>query len=194
MNSIIETILAHRSVRDFEEKKLTEEQIKMIVKCAQAASTSNFMQAYSIIGVTGQEKKVKLQKIAGNQTYVAKNGHLFVFCADLYRFEVIGKMENKDVIPSLESTEKFMVAVIDTALAAQNAALAAESMGLGICFIGGLRNHLEEVCRILEIPERVIPLFALVVGYPAKINAKKPRLPIEHIYHENSYQKDSYEE
>ena len=88
---------------------------------------------------------------------------------------------------SIASTEKFMVALIDTALAAQNAALAAESMGLGICYIGGIRNDLEQVCEILETPKRVIPLFGLAVGYPAKISGQRPRLPLEHIYHENRY-------
>ena len=106
-----------------------------------------------------------MAEIAGNQSYVANNGHFFIFCADLYRHEVIGKLEQADVIPSIESKEKFMVALIDTALAAQNAALAAESMGLGICYIGGLRTDLEKVRELLHIPKRVIPLFGLAVGY-----------------------------
>lgn len=190
MNEVIETILNHRSVREFQDKKLTEEQIETIVRCAQAASTSNYVQAYSIIGVTDLEKKKQLAELAGNQQYVADNGHLFVFCADLHRYEVIGKMEAADVEESICSTEKFMVALIDTALAAQNAALAAESLGLGICYIGALRNNLEKVTEILSTPKRVIPLFGLVVGYPAKINEQKPRLPFEHIYHENTYEQD----
>lgn len=84
-----------------------------------------------------------------------------------------------------------MVALIDTALAAQNAALAAESMGLGICYIGGIRNNLEQVCKILKTPDRVIPLFGLAVGYPNKETTKKPRLPFEHVYHENEYCQDA---
>ena len=98
------------------------------------------------------------------------------------------RMEGKDVIPSIESTEKFMVALIDAALAAQNAVIAAESMGLGICYIGGIRNNLPEVKKLLKTPERVIPLFGIAVGYPAKETDKKPRLPINHIYHENEYE------
>ncbi|MCU9612804.1 oxygen-insensitive NADPH nitroreductase [Caldibacillus lycopersici] len=196
MNATIETILAHRSVRDFEDKKLTKEQIETIVKCAQSASTSSFIQAYSIIGVTDQAKKDQLASVAGNQSYVAKNGHLFVFCADFYRHEVIGEMEDANILQTIESTEKFMVGLIDAALAAQNAALAAESMGLGICYIGGLRNDLPKVCELLEIRERVIPLFGMVVGYPAKMNEQKPRLPLEHLYHENRYEaeKESYQQ
>ncbi|MGE6378493.1 oxygen-insensitive NADPH nitroreductase [Peribacillus muralis] len=193
MNTIIEKILDHRSIRSFEDRPLTEEQIHTIVECAQAASTSSYIQAYSIIGVTDPGKKAKLAELAGPQSYVEKNGHLFVFCADLYRQDIVSEMEGTDVTKSLESTEKFMVACIDAALAAQNAALAAESMDLGICYIGGIRNDLQEVSRILNIPHRIIPLFALVVGYPKNRSDKKPRLPKSNIYHENGYQEDKQE-
>jgi FMN reductase (NADPH) len=190
MNEVTNLLMDHRSVRHFEDKPLTREQIETIVLSAQAASTSSFVQAYSIIGVTDKEKKAKLAEFAGNQSYVAENGHFFVFCADLHRHEVIGQMENKDVIPTIESTEKFMVAIIDAALAAQNAVIAAESMGMGICYIGGIRNNLEGVAELLKTPDRVIPLFGLAVGYPSKKNDKKPRLPLQHIYHENEYKQD----
>jgi FMN reductase (NADPH) len=193
MNSVIETIVNHRSIRSFEDKPLTREQIEVIVESAQAASTSSYIQAYSIIGVTDREKKKKLAELAGNQSYVEENGHFFVFCADLYRHQLIGQLEGKDVIPSIESTEKFMVALIDASLAAQNACLAAESLGLGICYIGGIRNNLEEVGNILNIPERVIPLFGLAVGYPKNVTDKKPRLPLSHVYHENEYNITDYD-
>jgi FMN reductase (NADPH) len=187
MNEVIETILNHRSVRKFEDRPLTREQIEQIIASAQAASTSSFIQAYSIIGITDKEKKEQLVELSGDQRYVAENSMFFIFCADLYRHELIGRMEEKDVIPSIESTEKFMVALIDAALAAQNAAIAAESMGLGICYIGGIRNHLPEVKKLLKTPQRVIPLFGMAIGYPAKETGKKPRLPMNHIYHENEY-------
>lgn len=190
MNNVIETILQHRSVRSFKEKPLDQEQIKAIVKSAQAASTSSFIQAYSIIGVTDKQKKQRLAELAGNQSYVAENGHFFVFCADLNRHKMIGDLENADLQDSIESTEKFMVALIDTALAAQNAAIAAESMGLGICYIGGIRNDLEAVKELLKTPEYVVPLFGLAVGYPDQETDLKPRLPLEHVYMENEYEQD----
>lgn len=191
MNVVIETILNHRSLRHFEDKPLTDEQIKTIVSCAQSAATSSFIQAYSIIGVKDKEKKKKLAEIAGNQEYVEKNGHFFVFCADLYRHSIIGENEQKNVTSSIESTEMFMVALIDASLAAQNAAIAAESLGLGICYIGGIRNNLEEVKKLLKTPERVIPLFGLAVGVPTKMTDKKPRLPFEHVYHEDEYEQNN---
>jgi FMN reductase (NADPH) len=190
MNDVIASILNHRSIRHFEDKPLSDEQIKTIVSCAQAASTSSYIQAYSIIGIKDKEKKKKLAELAGNQKYVENNGHFLIFCADLHRHEMIGEIEGKNVIPSIESTEKFMVALIDAALAAQNAALAAESMELGICYIGGIRNNLEGVKDLLKTPERVIPLFGMAIGYPSKTTDMKPRLPLEHIYHEEQYEQD----
>lgn len=190
MNQTIETILNHRSVRQFKNEALSDEQIRTIVQSAQAASTSSYIQAYTIIGVKDPVKKKKLAEIAGNQNYVEENGHFFVFCADLYRHENIGRWENSDVIHSLESTEKFMVALIDASLAAQNASIAAESMGMGICYIGGIRNDLEAVSEVLELPDRVIPLFGLAVGYPAGDSSVKPRLPMGAVYHEDGYNAD----
>lgn len=190
MNQVIETILNHRSIRKFEERALSQEQIETIVECAQAASTSSYIQAYSIIGIKKPEMKRRLAEIAGNQAYVESNGHLFIFCADLHRHEVIAELEDQDLTTSLQSTEKFMVGVIDATLAAQNAVLAAESMGLGACYIGGIRNDLEAVCELLHIPNRVIPLFAVIVGYPQQQPDKKPRLPLHHVYHEETYQQN----
>ncbi|MCR8642719.1 oxygen-insensitive NADPH nitroreductase [Paenibacillus sp. N1-5-1-14] len=192
MNPVIETIMNHRSIRQFEDRLLTDEQIHTIVQAAQAASTSSFIQAYSIIGIKDKEKKKRLAELCGDQSYVARNGHLFVFCADLHRHELIGQMEEVDVLPSLESTEKFMVALIDATLAAQNAVIAAESMGLGICYIGGLRNKLDEVSQVLKTPARVIPLFAITMGYPLQESSQKPRLPLAHVYHEEEYEQDEW--
>jgi FMN reductase (NADPH) len=190
MNDVIETILAHRSVRSFTKTPLTKEQVKLIVKGAQAAATSSFVQAYTIIGVEDQQKKQELAVLAGNQSYVADNGYFFVFCADLYRHELAAEMEGKNGTETLESTEKFMVALIDAALAAQNATLAAESMGLGICYIGGIRNRLSEVSKLLNLPHRVIPLFGLAVGYPTNKPGQKIRLPLEHVFQIDGYEQD----
>lgn len=190
MNKTIETILNHRSVRHFTDEPLTDEQIETIVKCAQMASTSSYIQAYTIIGIKNKETKQKIMSLSANQPYIAENGHFFIFCADLNRHVLAGKMENVDVQTSLESTEKFIVSVTDATLAAQNAAIAAESLGLGICYIGSIRNGIEEISKLLKLPRYVIPLFGLAVGHPAKIHDKKPRLPFEHIYHEETYEQD----
>lgn len=192
-NGTIETMLNHRSIRSFTDEPLTDEQISTIIRAAQSASTSSFIQAYSIIGVKDTDKKTLLSEYAGNQPYVSKNGHFLIFCADLHRHVLAAEMEDKppeEIIPAIESTEKFLVSVIDASLAAQNAAVAAESMGLGICYIGGIRNELSKVIDLLGCPPHVLPLFGLAIGVPEQLSDLKPRLPYANIYHEETYQPD----
>ena len=146
MNEVINLINNHRSLRKFSDTKLTEDEIKTLVGAAQSASTSSYVQAYSIVGVTDIEKKKALKDIS-TQSYVEDNGHLFVFVVDFYRHKELAKKANKEI--SYDKTENLIVGVVDASLAAQNMALAAESMGLGICNIGSLRNDVEKVSAIL---------------------------------------------
>lgn len=187
MNETVQTLLNHRSIRKFQDSKLSEEQIRVMIQSAQSASTSSFIQAYTIIGVTDPDMKKELAHLAGDQPYVETNGHFFVFCADLRRHRYAAEIEQTDITASIESTEKFLVAAIDASLAAQNTAVAAESMGLGICYIGGIRTRLQEVADLLQCPEHVLPLFGLAAGIPVADTDQKPRLPIANIYHENTY-------
>ncbi|MEC5425136.1 oxygen-insensitive NADPH nitroreductase [Virgibacillus sp. C22-A2] len=187
-NPTLETILNHRSIRKFKDKRLTTDQIHTIVKAAQQASTSSHVMAYTIIGVTDESIKADLASISG-QPYVKDNGHLLIFCGDLNRIKQQATLQEQvDMQETLESTEQFIVAAIDASLAAQNAALAAESMGIGICFIGSIRNNIRRVNDILDLPDHVVPFFGLALGYPEQQPEKKPRLPIDVVYHENHYQ------
>ncbi|SES39260.1 oxygen-insensitive NADPH nitroreductase [Salipaludibacillus aurantiacus] len=190
MNQTIETLLNHRSIRKFKDEPLTDEQISYIVQSAQLASTSSFIQAYTILGIKNPETKAKLAQLAGNQPYVEKNGHFFIFCADLHRHTIASGMEGKQINAALETTEKFMVAAIDASLAAQNAAIAAESMKLGICYIGGIRNDIEKVSELLQLPDYVVPLFGMAVGVPDTSTDQKPRLPMGNVYFEETYPSD----
>ncbi|WP_407268188.1 oxygen-insensitive NADPH nitroreductase [Radiobacillus sp. PE A8.2] len=191
MNATLETILNHRSIRKFKKEQLTYDQITNIVEAACRASTSSYMMAYCIIGVTDEVKKQKLAEIS-HQDYVQNNGHLFVFCADLNRLTIKASKSDYDkMLENLQNTEHFLVASIDAALAAQNAALAAESMGLGICYIGSLRNNIQEVDSLLNLPYHVIPLFGMAVGVPDQQREIRPRLPHKAIYFENEYEHDN---
>ncbi|API93721.1 MULTISPECIES: oxygen-insensitive NADPH nitroreductase [unclassified Virgibacillus] len=186
-HSAIQTIMQHRSIRKFKDKKLTNDQIQTIVKAAQMASTSSYVMAYTIIGVTDERIKEQLAAISG-QPYVQKNGHLFVFCGDLHRATQLGAPDEIETMQaSLASPEQFIVMTVDAALASQNAATAAEDLGLGICYLGSLRNDIRQVSEILQLPERVVPLFGMAVGYPDHKPEQKPRLPFEVVYHENHY-------
>ncbi|QDP40013.1 oxygen-insensitive NADPH nitroreductase [Radiobacillus deserti] len=187
MNETIQTILGHRSIRKFKERPLSNEEINTIIEAASRASTSSFMMAYSIIGIDDASVKSKLAKISG-QSYVEHNGHLFVFCADLNKVGLLASPEEKQQInENVENTEHFLVATIDAALAAQNACLAAEGIGLGVCYIGSIRNDIKTVDQLLGLPDHVIPLFGLAVGEPDHDPQPKPRLPKEAFYFKNKY-------
>ncbi|EIT85960.1 nitroreductase [Fictibacillus macauensis ZFHKF-1] len=190
MNETIQTLLAHQSIRKFKEQPLTEEMIQTLVQSAQAASTSSYQQVYSIIGIEDPAIKKELATLAGNQTYVEKNGYFFVFCLDYHRHQLIATMAGTNIDDTVQSKEAFMVGTIDVSLAAQNLAIAAESLGLGIVYIGGLRNNLEAVSSLLECPDHVVPLFGMAVGYPDATPGLKPRLPKEAVFHVNGYKKD----
>lgn len=190
MNQTISVIQKHYSIRKYEEKPLSDEQITEIVKCAQMAPTSNFVQAYTVVGIKNKATKQKIAELAGNQPYVSENGHFFVFCADFHRHTLCAEIEGSKQPLVLESTEKFLVAAVDTALAAQNAVVAAESMGLGTVYIGGIRSNIKEVSELLKLPKHVFPIVGLVVGYPSQQSEPKPRLPIENVYHEEQYEQD----
>ncbi|MFB4169523.1 oxygen-insensitive NADPH nitroreductase [Virgibacillus sp. JSM 102003] len=190
MNDTIKVISNHRSIRKFKKEPLTTDQIHTIIGAAQQASTSSYVMAYTVIGITDETVKAKLKEVSG-QEYVEENGHFFVFCADLNRiYQQASAEEQKAMQESLESTEQFLVSTIDTALVAQNTVIAAESMGLATCYIGSLRNNINRVNDILELPDYVVPLFGMAVGYPDENPDRKPRLPIEVVYHENKYNKD----
>lgn len=190
MNDVIELLLNHRSIRKFKEETLPKEIVEQLVKAAQSASTSSYVQAYSIIGVTDEKKKQALRSIS-TQPYVEHNGHLFVFVVDYNRHARMSEQMDIDLTKYFGSTESLLVGTVDAALAAQNLAVAAESMDLGICYIGSLRNDMARVIDILELPDYVFPLFGMVVGYKADNGSMKPRLPLAEVYHENVYTVDN---
>lgn len=184
---VIRLLQNHRSVRKFKNKKIPESDLEQIIISAQAASSSSHGQSYSIIRVTDLEKINKLSEYAGNQSHVKSCSQFLVFCADLYRLQQISLLNGVDMTESLDTTEMFLIATIDAALVAQNTAVSAEALGLGIVYIGGLRNHPYEVTQLLKLPKRVYPVFGMCLGYPEEMPEKKPRLPLKAFYFENEY-------
>ncbi|MFD0714395.1 oxygen-insensitive NADPH nitroreductase [Paenibacillus sp. GCM10027626] len=185
MNRVIEQLLQHRSIRKFKPGLVTDEQVRWIIGAAQAASTSSNIQAYSVIGVTDPERKQSLAEAAGNQKHVAQCPLFLVWCADMYRLELA---VNRHAPGELhQNTETFLLASVDAALAAQNAAVAAESLGLGIVYIGGIRNNPDRVAELLGLPRLVYPVFGMCVGIPDHSPDIRPRLPLDAVYHQETY-------
>ncbi|WP_152205554.1 oxygen-insensitive NADPH nitroreductase [Marinobacter changyiensis] len=191
MNPTIELLKSHRSIRKFTEQKIPRELFEELIRAGQSAATSSHVQAYTIIHVVNPENRAKLAELAGGQAYVAESSDFLVFCADMKRSTEAAERAGADVVRGM--TEHLLVASVDTALIAQNIAIAAESEGLGICYIGGIRNNPAEVSKILQLPEHVYPVFGMCLGYPDQNPEVKPRLPLASILKEDVYRSDEDE-
>lgn len=182
MTPTIELLRSHRSIRHFTDAPVSDEQRAEIIASAQAASTSSFLQCTSIIRITDPALRERLVPLTGGQQHVAQAAEFWVFCADFNRHLQICPQAQ------LGLAEQLLIGVVDTALLAQNALTAAESLGLGGVYIGGLRNSIEAVTELLELPQHVLPLFGLCLGWPADNPDIKPRMPAAMLVHENRYQ------
>lgn len=188
---VIELMKSHASVRDYKEKQLTREEVSELIQAAQHAATSHFVQAYSVVWVTDPEKRKKLGELSRNSKQMEGAGAVFLMCADYNRLKHAGEIQGEKII--FDQVENLLVAVTDVGLLAQNLALAAESKGYGICYIGGVRNNMEAISELVGLPEGVFPVYGLTVGVPNEGNEVKPRLPVEAILHENEYDEAKYE-
>ncbi|MGM0537282.1 MAG: oxygen-insensitive NADPH nitroreductase [Pseudomonadota bacterium] len=188
MNPTIELLKSHRSIRKFTDQPVSRELLVTLVEAGQAAATSSHVQAYSIIHVTDPGNREAIAELAGGQGYVVSCGAFLVFCADMKRPTEAAERTGARVVRGM--TEQLLVASVDTALMAQNVAIAAESEGLGICYIGGIRNNPQAISDLLGLPDHVFPVFGMCLGYPAHDPDVKPRLPVSAILKEDAYHDD----
>lgn len=188
MNDVLTLMKSHRSIREFNAQPLADEHLRAAVEAAQAASTSNNIQAYSLLRVNDATVRGRLVELTGNQVKVAQAAAFFVVLGDTRRHRLILNENNRDYDARLEG---FLLTAIDASLFAQNLALAFESLGYGICYIGGLRNNLPEVDAMLELPEGVYPFFGMCVGRPGHDPGVKPRMPFEAVCFDDRYPDDA---
>lgn len=186
MNNVIDTITNHRSIREYLDKDISDEIVDEIVRAAQAMPNSINGQQTSVIVVRDKEKKEKLAELVGNQPYVAKAPVFLVFVMDFYRTYLAGEKTGfKQVIH--EDIEGIEAGSVDVGIALGASIIAAESFGLGIVPIGGIRKNPDEVIELLNLPKYTFPMVGLVVGYPADESHKKPRVPFESFRHKETY-------
>ena len=190
MNPTLELLGSHRSIRKFTDRPVPDSLLESILTAAQCASTSHYVQAYSVIRITRDQVRSDIARLAGGQVWVVKAPVFLVFCADLNRLEDACGLHGT----AMESgwAEQLITATVDTALFAQNTMVAAESLGLGGLFVGGIRNDPETVCRLLEIPHNAYPVFGMCLGYPDQDPGKKPRLPLSGVLMTDTYSRDSF--
>lgn len=178
LNDVLRSLLAHRTVRAYLPDALPPGTLETLVAAAQSAPSSSNLQLWSLIAVEDAGRKARLSQVAGVQPHIEQAPLFLVWIADLSRADRVAAAHGR-TLEGCAYLESFMVAAIDAGLAAQNAAAAAESMGLGTCYVGAMRNDPERVAAELGLPPRAMALFGMCVGRedPARPAAIKPRLP-----------------
>jgi len=187
MNKTIELIKDHRSIRDFKPDQIDANIVDEIVKAAQAMPNSINGQQTSIIVVTDKEKKAKVAQLAGDQTWIDQAPLFLLFVIDFYKTDLAAKKNGFTQVIH-ESVEGTMAGTFDAGLNMGAAIVAAESLGLGIVPIGGIRKSPEEIISLFELPEKVFPVAGLAIGYPNSRSHQKPRLPLNTFKHDEVYQ------
>ncbi|MFF2549855.1 NADPH-dependent oxidoreductase [Nocardia sp. NPDC058058] len=187
-NPVLRVLHEHRSVRRYLPDPISEETLRLLISAAQSAPTSSNLQAWSVIAVRDPERKARLAELAGNQEHIRQAPVLLVWTADLARLRGLAA-ERDAPLEGADYLESSYVAFLDAALAAQNALVAAESLGLGTVYIGAIRNHPEQVAAELALPPGVFAVVGLVVGTPdpSEDARVKPRLPQAAVLHTEAY-------
>ena len=181
MNETLSHLLNHATVRQYTDEPVSAEDRELILNAARQASTSCNLQVTSIIRVTDPELRAKLAVCAGNQAHVVNAPEFWVFVADYHR--------NAILCPGADLgwAEQGLVGATDTAIMAQTAMVALEALGYGGCFIGGIRNGVDEASKLLGLPKGVYLVMGLAFGRPAVKPGLKPRIPASVTFMENRY-------
>ncbi|KAI8176639.1 hypothetical protein K4K51_006253 [Colletotrichum sp. SAR 10_75] len=188
-------LLSHTSVRSYLPDALPDGTLESLIAAGQSASTSSMLQTWSAVAITDPVRKTQVATLAGDQDFIRQAPLFIIFCADLNRLANNSKRLQQPS-PALEKMDMFVMASIDAALAAQNMAVAAESLNLGMCYVGATRNNAAKLTELLELPPRVIALFGMTVGKPdqSSLNAIKPRLPLDEVLHREFWHAEGQEE
>lgn len=188
MNEVIESLYRRKSVRAYEDREIPEEMKQLILEAAMQAPSAGCQQLYTILDITDQKLKEALAETCDHQPFIAKAPMVLVFCADCKKW--YDAYIEAGCEPRKPGVGDLMLAVTDTVIAAQNAVTAAESLGIGSCYIGDIMENCEEQRKLLELPDYVFPAAMLVFGWPTKQQKerqKPERCDLKHIVHENTY-------
>ncbi len=184
--TVIDQIHRHASVRDYTDAPISRETVESIISAGQRAATSSNMQAFAVIAVIDPETKSAVAHLCGDQRHIVAAPVFLAWCADLSKLDRAGEL--RGLPRHHEYVENFLVAAVDAVLAAQNATLAAESLGLGTCYIGGIRNDPLGIVDLLHLPKLMFPITGMTLGWPRKPGTRRPRLPIEGVLHWDHYE------
>lgn len=190
--STVAQMFRHKSVRSYEPQPLPKEQIERLVDAARHASTSSFIQAYSVIAVTDGEVKADCARLCSGQPHIAQAPVFFAICADLHKIALACKKHGAE-LPA-DSLELFLQTTVDAALLGQNLQLAGEAEGLGACMIGAARNHPIELAERLGLPKHCFVLFGMTMGVANEDPVPRGRMPLAGVLHWDRYDHECLDE
>ncbi|MCO4794569.1 MAG: nitroreductase family protein [Bacteriovoracaceae bacterium] len=185
MNSTIKLLKEHRSIRKFKNREIEPDILNAILESATKASSSGNMQAYSIIVTQDKKMKKKLYEPHFKQSMLLDAPVFLTFCADFNRMRKW--LEINKASPNFDNYMSFMIASIDAVLASQNATIAAESLGLGVCYMGTTLASAHQIGKILDCPDNVVPVAGFALGYPDESPIERERLPMKAVIHQEKY-------
>jgi len=186
MNETLQTLYNHVSVREYQERPIEEDTLQQILKAACAGSTMGNMQLFSIIVTQDEEMKQKMAPLHFNQPMATKAPLILTFCADFRRFNRYCEFRQADT-EAYSNLQSYHWAVTDALIAAQNACVAAESLGLGFCWLGTITYNVDKFVEVLQLPRHVIPVACITMGYPLVRPALTQKLPLEAFVHREVY-------
>lgn len=176
-NSTIETMRAHRTIRSFTNEPVSENVMAALFEVARHAPSSNCYQQVTIIQIKDPAIRHEIYQ-ASLQKYVdGPNAELLLFVCDVNRNTQIRESAGVDNEIMSKATI-FLQSIEDAMLAAQNVVIAAESLGLGTCYLGSIGGDTRRVIKALKLPMHTFPLVGLLIGHPSQEPALKPRLPL----------------
>lgn len=174
-----------RTVRKYSNREVPDDLLREMIDAACHAPTTGNMQLYSVVITRSEKGKRALAPAHFNQPSVEGCNVVMTFCADFNRFEQWCRM--RDAVPGYGNFQSFVTALLDTALFAQQFCTIAEMHGLGCCYLGTTTYNAPQIAEVLELPDRVVPVTAITVGYPDGDAPMSDRLPVGCIMHEERY-------
>lgn len=188
MNDVIKQLYERKSVRVFTEQEIGLQEKNAVLMAAAQAPTAGNQQLYTILDITDQAIKDRLVETCDHQPMIAQAKMVLIFCADCKKW--YDAYLSVGCTPRRPGVGDLLLATGDAMIAAQNAVTAAESLGIGSCYIGDIMENYEQQRELLNLPNYVMPVGMLIFGYPTQQQVDRPkpeRVEMEFIVHENGY-------
>jgi nitroreductase len=183
---MFEFLTNRRTIRKYTDKIVEQKLLVQLLEAAAQSSNTGNMQAYSVVVTTNADLKKQLAPAHFNQPMVVQAPVVLTFCADFHRFTQWCEQRNAN--PGYANFQSFMAAAIDAVIFAQTFAIAAETAGLGICYLGTTTYNAQEIIDVLNLPQLVVPVTTITLGYPEVIPPVTDRLPLESVVHYEKYE------